>query len=427
MNFYNVNKKFLLVILLIISAIIIICLPKLFLNKQEELPEVKLNNIEKEKGLAIMVTSESGNGYKEYEGNDWPKDDYYYSHSECIDNNGKKIEDGITFNAEKNTATLNTNKTIYCTLYFDKYNYMRVITKQIIVGSSSQTVPVYMSDKIKHIYFVDYIKEDLNENEKDISWWDISDTSEDTSEKSVIAWTEAISNDTGYDNLYIGSKNIIRVTSFLYAFKAAKYDESSNPISNLESIDFNDRLDTSKTTSLMSLFYGNKSLTKITGLGNWDVSKVVNMDGMFWDCQSLESIDLNNWHTESLESVNSMFVRNFELKNVNIKDWNTQELKSTQGMFHRCSSLASIDLSGWETPKIEGFSDMFIGCGSLKNIDMRNFTFTNIPKENTTKFNILFSGVPNTAILIVKDNAQKQWIEDTASATQFKGTIQIAN
>ncbi len=108
----------------IIGLALMIMLSTLFLGtkylmkpKYEELPEVKLKDIKSKKSFAIMIQNESG--YEEYtsEDNKWPGEDYVYKEAKCTDNNGALVNDAITFADGK--ATLKTNQTIYCTLYFD--------------------------------------------------------------------------------------------------------------------------------------------------------------------------------------------------------------------------------------------------------------------------------------------------------------------
>ena len=123
-------KKILIVIISIISVILIYKLPRLLINKYEELPEVKLKEkIDKNKSFAIMI-SEDGNNYQEYESNEWPNDKYNFKKAECVDNNGDLINDVITF--ENGKATIKTDKTIYCTLYFDHKETIEILRENDI-------------------------------------------------------------------------------------------------------------------------------------------------------------------------------------------------------------------------------------------------------------------------------------------------------
>ena len=115
------NKKIKYILLLIISLASFLSLRFLFLKKDivNTLPEVKLKPIiEKEKAMAIMISND-GSNYQEYTEDTWPGENYRLKEAKCIDNNGSLVDENIiTF--ENDTVTLETNQTVYCTLYFDK-------------------------------------------------------------------------------------------------------------------------------------------------------------------------------------------------------------------------------------------------------------------------------------------------------------------
>ena len=91
--------------------------------RYKTLPEVTLRNKEPNKsGYAVMIPSDSGDGYIEYTSEDgtWPSEEegYEFKEAKCIDNNGKLVEGAVTFESGK--VTLTTSQTVYCTMYFDK-------------------------------------------------------------------------------------------------------------------------------------------------------------------------------------------------------------------------------------------------------------------------------------------------------------------
>ena len=114
------KKKFIIITLMIISLYTIYKLPRLFIKKGYELfPEVKLKEIKNSKTFSIMILNEMGDGYVEYKENNWPSEEYEFKEAKCTDNNGILVENAITF--EKETVILETDKTVSCTLYFDKF------------------------------------------------------------------------------------------------------------------------------------------------------------------------------------------------------------------------------------------------------------------------------------------------------------------
>ncbi len=112
------NKFYLLIGLFIISFIVLATSVQMHLKNKinyDSLPEVKLNELKNSNMLAIMI--QNGDVYEEYDSNTWPGDGYKFKEAKCIDNNGAMVDDAITFADGK--ATLTTNQTVFCTLYFD--------------------------------------------------------------------------------------------------------------------------------------------------------------------------------------------------------------------------------------------------------------------------------------------------------------------
>ncbi len=110
-----INKKYLLVILLIG-----IILTGFIIFKPKE--NVKLDNVilkQEVNNKTFAMYTETDNGYEEYEGNKFP--DMYVLNiekSKCIDNNGKELENVLSYENDK--VTITSGNTTYCYLYFDK-------------------------------------------------------------------------------------------------------------------------------------------------------------------------------------------------------------------------------------------------------------------------------------------------------------------
>ena len=99
-----------------------------------------------------------------------------------------------------------------------------------------------------------------------------------------------------------------------------------------------------------------------------NTSNVIFMNGMFWGCVGLTSLDLSKWDTSNVIYMN--------------------------GMFWGCSGLISLDLSGWDTSKVTDMSDMFNGCAALKKITMKGCSEDTIGKINLVK--------PSTATILTE-------------------------
>ena len=158
-------KNYLLgVIVILLAFTMIVGVKYLMKPKYEELPEVKLRNIKSSKSFAIMI--QNGDGYEEYisEENTWPGSDYVFKEAKCTDNNGALVNDGITF--ENGKATLTTNQTIYCTLYFDKKSI-----PEIVKYLKQKDTQGYLSEDLQgEMYRYQAVPTDANEAAQMTNW-----------------------------------------------------------------------------------------------------------------------------------------------------------------------------------------------------------------------------------------------------------------
>ena len=134
----RISQKYVIILLIITILSLTYGIKYLNKTKYEELPEVKLKErVEKEKSFAIMI-SDDGNNYQEYKNNEWPGDNYKYKEAQCIDSKGNLVDDVISFESDK--ATIKTDKTIYCTLYFDHKETMEILRENDINNSLSENI-----------------------------------------------------------------------------------------------------------------------------------------------------------------------------------------------------------------------------------------------------------------------------------------------
>ncbi len=228
---------------------------------------------------------------------------------------------GRKLNIDISTSELN------CDVYIESFNYMKI---------NDNSFDDYRA-KIKNINFVDN-----TDTSKSTASWDLSDIENGTKAKSVMAWVEPIENESDIYNLYIGSEKMIKVISLEKAF---------SEMSQLEIIHFNDKLDTSETTTLSEVFDGLGELQELD-VSKWDVSNVTDFHRTFRGDSKLEKLDLSNW----------------DLYNAN----------NTVGMF--------------------------LGCSSLKLIDLRGSISIPLIKRFDTYNQQMFAGVPSEAILVANND-----------------------
>ena len=129
-------------------------------------------------------------------------------------------------------------------------------------------------------------------------------------------------------------------------FPKTKYEliEILNKLIKNNIYDFN-CIDTSNITDMSHLF--DMTLKKLIkhnlrfanfDISDWNVSKVENMEYMFYDCKNFDC-DLSKWNVSNVISMSSLFngCKNFEGKGLD--KWDVSNVKYMNNMFGNCKSL----------------------------------------------------------------------------------------
>ena len=141
-----------------------------------------------------------------------------------------------------------------------------------------------------------------------------------------------------------------------------------------------DKLDTSKVTSMASMFSmdrrgGNLTYLDVSG---WDTSNVTSMAGMFMNCAKLEVLDVSKWDTSNVTRMGSMFYGCNALTSLDLSGFDTSNVTNMGGMFSVCRSLTSLDVSNFDTSKVTYMGGMFDGCQALTSLDVSGFDTSNV-------------------------------------------------
>lgn len=113
---------------------------------------------------------------------------------------------------------------------------------------------------------------------------------------------------------------------------------------------------TTYVTSTKFLFYYTNLDTEID-ISNWDMSNVVDMNGMFMKCNINCYIgDISKWDTKKVRNMSQLFC--FSNFNQSINDWNTSEVKDMSFMFYKNKEFNQ-DISDWDVRKVCTMYSMF--------------------------------------------------------------------
>ena len=125
------------------------------------------------------------------------------------------------------------------------------------------------------------------------------------------------------------------------------------------------------------MFYNCDSLISLD-LSNFNTQKVTEMSFMFSGCKSLISLDLSNFNTQKVNDMSYMFSGCNSLISLDLSSFNTQNVTTMYYMFSGCNSLISLDLTTFNTHKVNDMAFMFTNCDSLVSIDLSNFNTQNV-------------------------------------------------
>lgn len=129
-----------------------------------------------------------------------------------------------------------------------------------------------------------------------------------------------------------------------------------------------------KANSDSSYIFGYFSaLKEVKGFENFKTENATTFFRMFYNCTSLESVDLSSFDTSSLESIKEMFLSCKMLKNADLSGWNTSNVTNMKGLFQDCFVLENADLSNWDTGNVTDMSYMFRNCQELTELDLSSF------------------------------------------------------
>ena len=155
----------------------------------------------------------------------------------------------------------------------------------------------------------------------------------------------------------------------------------------LEYIDLSN-FDTSNVTNMAFMFNHCNRLKEIKGLDKFITSKATTMEGMFQSCFKLEFIDVSSFDTSNVDVMNFMFVDCFKLKGIKgINKLNTKKVTNMTGMFENCLSLKYLNIENFDTSNVTNMSYMFNKCKKLKEIKGLNTFITNNVKDMARMFN----------------------------------------
>ena len=177
-------------------------------------------------------------------------------------------------------------------------------------------------------------------------------------------------------NVPIGSWNTSKVVNFAFTFMSCY--AFNQPLSNWSTASalttrsmFHEcellnqsfaHFDMSNVTDSISMFSGCVKMDFDWPIGNWDVSQVKYMSGMFGQCLKFNA-PLNGWNVSRVENFTGLF-RGCVQFNQPLDQWKTDRAVKFTSMFEDCV-VFNQPLRTWNVSKVVYMDKMFLGCREL--------------------------------------------------------------
>ena len=121
----------------------------------------------------------------------------------------------------------------------------------------------------------------------------------------------------------------------------------------------------------VSVWFSNMTKLKSVDVARLDTSKCTQMADTFFMATQLQSLDLSSWDVSGTYNFNCMFQECHSLKNLDIRGWSAHPDKAGLfGMFFDCLSLQALDLSGFDLASTVNANKMFGHCQSLSKVSL---------------------------------------------------------
>ena len=130
--------------------------------------------------------------------------------------------------------------------------------------------------------------------------------------------------------------------------------------------------DVSSVTSMDGMFAFAPSFNG--DISKWDVSSVMNMDGMFFQATAFNG-DISKWNVASVTDMTDMF-SGAKAFNSDISKWDVSSVLSMNVMF-RSSTAFNSDISKWDVSSVISMYEMFWGATAF-NSDMSEWDVSNV-------------------------------------------------
>lgn len=121
-----------------------------------------------------------------------------------------------------------------------------------------------------------------------------------------------------------------------------------------------------RPTTCFGWFANLVKLKTIEGFENLNTSKVTSMLSMFFNCQALTSLDLSHFDTKNVEDMRQLFYKCSSLTSLDLSNFDTSKAEKMEALFKGCTALQSIYVGEkFNTDKVSSYSRIFEDCAAI--------------------------------------------------------------
>ena len=178
---------------------------------------------------------------------------------------------------------------------------------------------------------------------------------------------------------------------------------------NLISVEFQKNFVTKNVINMQKMFGGCINLKSVNFPDDFETSKVSNINDMFSGCSSLSSINFNIFKISQPNNMASLF-QNTKFVSYNLSNFDISKVTDMEYMFYNCTELISLDLSSFDYSSLEKMDYMMSNNNNLRFV---NFGEKEI-KESVSSYNVFENSNKKMIIYVNKKNP-----EDLFNGTDF--------
>ena len=269
----------------------------------------------------------------------------------------------------------------------------KIESDSFLMKENSGTGSDYRSEEYRNkIVSVSFKKGELIPSNA-VKIWDLSYSQDE----SVIGYLTPANEENMYD-LTIISKGFINLPT-----------NSSSLFKNLtmvKSYDF-ENAKTDLVVKMAYMFSGNSSLEDLD-LSSFDTEDITDVGFMFSGCTSLKSINFNNWNPIVYDFV-SVFYNCSSLESLDLSGFNVNNAHNFSGAFYNNTSLRTLNLDNWEVGTITSLRNTFANTKVIERLDLSGFKNF---RSDCDYYNALY-GVNSNALIITGNEEFKALIQST--------------